>query len=164
MTFAPLTITPVSSRWRQWLPGRRTAIATVLVLIVAVDPVLAQESAVCEAERLPEMISGFFQLTTAVGLMGLVVVWQADSLVAMFTVRPDQREALKRHKRTALKSAVVLLVLGPLTTVAGSMIHSVGRQCASSSTISSGVNNETSSRSAAAWRSPSENPERQKQQ
>ncbi|GAB3411429.1 hypothetical protein GCM10027435_03010 [Haloparvum alkalitolerans] len=104
-------------------------IATILLLIVAVDPVLAQESAVCEAERLPEMISGFFQLTTAVGLMGLVVVWQADSLVEMFTVRPDQREALKRHKRTALKSAVVLLVLGPLTTVAGSMMNLPIAQC-----------------------------------
>ncbi|WP_080508341.1 hypothetical protein [Haloparvum sedimenti] len=120
---------PASSRWSRWLPSRRTIIATVLVLVVAVEPALAQESAVCEAERLPEMISGFFQLTTAVGLMGLVVVWQADSLVEMFTVRPDQREALKRHKRTALKSAVVLLVLGPLTTVAGSMMNLPIAQC-----------------------------------
>lgn len=38
----------------------------------------------------------------------------------MFTVNPEQKKGLKQHKRTALKSAVILLVLGPLYTVAGS--------------------------------------------
>lgn len=66
------------------------------------------------------MISGFFQITTAIGLMGLVVVWQADSLVEMFTMNLEQKKNLKMHKRAALKSAVILLVLGPLYTVAGS--------------------------------------------
>ncbi len=65
------------------------------------------------------MISGFFQLTTGIGIVGLVVVWQANSLTEMFTLSPDQREKIKRHKRTALKSTVTLLLLGPLYTVAG---------------------------------------------
>nr|WP_317618585.1 hypothetical protein [Natronobiforma cellulositropha] len=88
--------------------------------MVLVEPVTAQDSIVCEAEQLPDMISGFFQITTAIGLVGLVVVWQADSLAEMFTMSPDQKKGLKQHKRTALKSAVILLVLGPLYTVAGS--------------------------------------------
>ena len=68
------------------------------------------------------MISGFFQLTTGLGILGLVVVWQADSLAEMFTMNPEQRKGFKRHKRTALKSAIILLVLGPLYTVAGSVM------------------------------------------
>lgn len=101
----------------------------VFLALIAIEPVQAQESAVCDADRLPEMIAGFFQLTTALGIMGLVVVWQADSLAEMFTLNPEQREALKRHKRTALKSAVILLVLGPLYTVAGSMMNLPLAEC-----------------------------------
>lgn len=99
----------------------RQAVTVVVVLgIIAVDPALAQDDVVCEAEQLPGMISGFFQITTAIGIVGLVVVWQADSLAEMFTMNPEQKKGLKQHKRTALKSAVILLILGPLYTVAGS--------------------------------------------
>lgn len=108
---------------------RRVVLSGLILAVVAVDPVAAQESAVCEAERLPEMISGFFQLTTAIGLMGLVVVWQADSLIELFTMRREQREGLKRHKRTALRSTVILLVLGPLYTVAGSVMNLPLAEC-----------------------------------
>lgn len=101
----------------------RQAVLTIVGLsLVAVEPALAQTNAVCEAEGLPDLISGFFQLTTGLGLIGFVTVWQADSLVEMFTLSPDHRERLKRHKRVALKSTLVLLVLGPLYTVAGSMM------------------------------------------
>lgn len=108
---------------------RRVVLSSLVLTVVAVDPVVAQESAICEADRLPEMISGFFQLTTAIGLMGLVVVWQADSLVELFTLRPEQREGLKRHKRTALRSTVILVVLGPLYTVAGSVMNLPLAEC-----------------------------------
>ncbi|WP_226007454.1 hypothetical protein [Natrinema salinisoli] len=94
--------------------------ALALLTVIAVDPVVAQDNVVCDAEGLPGMISGFFQITTAIGLMGLVVVWQVDSLVEMFTMNLEQKKDLKMHKRTAMKSAVILLVLGPLYTVAGS--------------------------------------------
>ena len=40
----------------------------------------------------------------------------------MFTITPEQKKGLKRHKRSAMKSAVVLVALGPLYTVAGSMM------------------------------------------
>ena len=99
----------------------RSGLASFLILsLVAVDPVLAQDSVVCDAEGLPDMISGFFQITTALGIMGLVVVWQADSLIEMFTMNIEQKKSLKQHKRTAMKSAVILVILGPLYTVAGS--------------------------------------------
>lgn len=107
-------------------------IAIALLSVIAVEPVLAQQtsqSAVCSADNLPGMIEGFFQLSTALGIVGLAVVWQADSLIEMFTLNPDQKKGLKRHKRSAMKSAVVLLILGPLYTVAGSVMGLPLAQC-----------------------------------
>jgi len=101
---------------------KRAVIATIALTFVAVEPAAAQSNAVCDADKLPGMIEGFFQLTTGLGIAGLAVVWQADSLIEMFTLNPDQKKGLKRHKRSATKSAVVLVVLGPLYTVAGSMM------------------------------------------
>ncbi|GGL40648.1 hypothetical protein GCM10009037_25480 [Halarchaeum grantii] len=101
----------------------------ILFSLLAVEPAAAQQSAVCNADKLPSMIEGFFQLTTALGIVGLAVVWQANSLIDMFTLSPDQKKGLKRHKRSALKSATVLVVLGPLYTVAGSMMGLPLAQC-----------------------------------
>jgi len=75
------------------------------------------------------MIEGFFQLTTALGIAGLVVVWQADSLIEMFMIGTQEKKEIKRHKRSAMKSAVILVVLGPLYTVAGSMMSLPLAQC-----------------------------------
>ncbi|WP_225336292.1 hypothetical protein [Halomicrobium urmianum] len=95
----------------------------VLLLTLAVEPALAQsQGAVCSADKLPTMIEGFFQLTTALGIVGLAIVWQADSLIEMFTLNPEQKKGLKRHKRSAMKSGVILVALGPLYTVAGTMM------------------------------------------
>ncbi|GAA0280521.1 hypothetical protein [Halobacterium noricense] len=102
---------------------RKVATTIVLVSLLMVQPAAAQSSAVCSADNLPSMIEGFFQLTTALGIVGLAVVWQADSLIEMFTLSPERKKGLKRHKRSAMKSAVVLVVLGPLYTVAGSMMN-----------------------------------------
>jgi len=68
------------------------------------------------------MIEYLFQLTTALGIVGLAVVWQADSLIKMFTLNPEQKKKLKRHKRAAMMSAVILVVLDPLYTVTGSVM------------------------------------------
>ena len=108
---------------------RRGAAGCLLLSLVAVEPAAAQTNAVCTADNLPGMIEGFFQLTTAVGIVGLAVVWQADSLIEMFTLNPEQKEGLKRHKRSAMKSAVVLVVLGPLYTVAGAVMGLPLAQC-----------------------------------
>jgi hypothetical protein len=108
---------------------RQTALTVVLLSLFAVQPVAAQSNAVCSADNLPSMIEGFFQLTTALGIVGLAIVWQADSLVEMFTLNPEQKKGLKRHKRSAMKSAVVLVVLGPMYTVAGSMMGLPLAQC-----------------------------------
>ncbi|KOX95403.1 hypothetical protein [Halorubrum tropicale] len=108
---------------------RQAALIVVLLSLFAVEPVAAQDNAVCSADNLPSMIEGFFQLTTALGIVGLAIVWQADSLIEMFTLNPEQKKGLKRHKRSAMKSAVVLIVLGPLYTVAGSMMGLPLAQC-----------------------------------
>lgn len=110
------------SRQSRWWLVRQLAISAVLLSIIAVQPALAQSNAVCSAENLPSMIEGFFQITTALGIIGLAVIWQADSLIDMFTLNPEQKKGLKRHKRTALKSTVILVILGPLYTVAGSIM------------------------------------------
>ena len=105
--------------------GLKFPLTVAVLSLVAVDPVLAQQTsqgAVCNADNLPGMIEGFFQLTTGLGIVGLAVIWQADSLIEMFTLDPEQKKGLKRHKRSAMKSAVILVILGPLYTVAGSMM------------------------------------------
>ncbi|MBS8121006.1 hypothetical protein [Haloferax volcanii] len=101
---------------------RQAALTVVLLSLFAVQPVTAQSNAVCSADNLPSMIGGFFRLTTALGIVGLAIVWQADLLIEMFTLNPEQKKGLRRHKRSAMKSAVVLVVLGPLYTVAGAIM------------------------------------------
>ncbi|MDF9747886.1 hypothetical protein [Natrinema salsiterrestre] len=108
---------------------KQAAFTIVLLSLFAVQPVAAQSNAVCSADNLPSMIEGFFQLTTALGIVGLAIVWQADSLIEMFTLNPEQKKGLKRHKRSAMKSAIVLVVLGPLYTVAGSMMSLPLAEC-----------------------------------
>ena len=108
---------------------KQAALIVVSLSLFAVEPAAAQSNAVCSADNLPGMIEGFFQLTTALGIVGLAVVWQADSLIEMFTITPEQKKGLKRHKRSAMKSAVVLVALGPLYTVAGSMMGLPLAQC-----------------------------------
>jgi len=111
---------------------RQAATVVVMLSLFAVQPVAAQSNAVCSADNLPSMIEGFFQLTTTLGIVGLAIVWQADSLIEMFTITRIRR-GLKRHKRSAMKSAVVLVVLGPLYTVAGSMMASRWHSASTSS-------------------------------
>ncbi|MDR9381517.1 MAG: hypothetical protein RI560_07585 [Natronomonas sp.] len=96
-----------------------------LLSLVAVEPALAQSNPVCtdDSGTLVDMIEGFVQLTTGLGVMGLLVVWQADSLMEMFTLGHDQQASLKQHKRNALKSAAVLVLLGPLFTLMGSSME-----------------------------------------
>ncbi|WP_394358948.1 hypothetical protein [Halapricum desulfuricans] len=112
--------------------GLQFPLTMAVLSLIAIEPALAQQtsqSAVCNADNLPGMIEGFFQLTTGLGIVGLAIVWQADSLIEMFTLNPDQKKGLKRHKRSAMKSAVVLVILGPLYTVAGSMMGLPLAQC-----------------------------------
>jgi len=73
--------------------GMKLPLTIAALSLIAVEPALAQQtsqSAVCSADNLPGMIEGFFQLTTGLGIVGLAVVWQADSLIEMFTLNPDQ--------------------------------------------------------------------------
>lgn len=107
------------------LTGRRLGqclIALCVLLAIVSTPVAAQEgNPLCtdSSDTLANMVEGFIQITTALGVMGLLLVWQADSLVEMFAVGRDEKASLKRHKRSALKSAAILVCLGPLFTVAG---------------------------------------------
>mgnify|MGYP006977845721 CR=1 FL=1 len=94
----------------------------LLISMVVTVPAAAQDGAtnpVCadESNTLANMIEGFVQITTGLGIMGLLVVWQADALMEMFTMGREQKAKLKQHKRGAMRSAAVLVVLGPLFTV-----------------------------------------------
>ncbi|SDM93840.1 hypothetical protein SAMN04487949_2913 [Halogranum gelatinilyticum] len=101
------------------------ALPLALFALVAVEPAFAQSTtnAICQTSKLPGIIEGFFQLTTGLGIVGLVIVWQADSLLELFTLNPKQKKGVKEHKRSALKSAVILLVLGSLYSVAGEIMN-----------------------------------------
>jgi hypothetical protein len=108
-------------------------VTLIVVGVVAAQPAAAQETTnpVCQEDSgtLATMIEGFLQLTTALGLMGLLVVWQGESVAEMFTLSRDQLARIKQHKMTALKSAVVLVLLGPLFALAGTTMELPVAQC-----------------------------------
>jgi hypothetical protein len=110
---------------------RGVLVALLVGSLLVVEPAVAQTNPVCadESGTLVSMIEGFIQLTTALGLMGLLVVWQADELMEMFMLGQDRKHRIKRHKRGAMKSATVLVLLGPLFTVAASMMDLPIAQC-----------------------------------
>ena len=108
------------------------AVLVGVSLLVAMPAAAQETNPICQDDSgtLTNMLEGFVQLTTGLGLMGLLVVWQADSLMEMFTLSREQKTALKQHKRGALKSAGVLVLLGPLFTLAGSMMGLPIAECA----------------------------------
>lgn len=108
------------------------AACLLLLGLLLSQPAAAQESnPVCtdESGTLTNMIEGFIQLTTALGLVGLLVVWQAEELAEMAMVSQEQKRNLKKHKVNAVKSAAVLVTLGPLYTVAGRVMDLPIAQC-----------------------------------
>ena len=114
--------------------GRGLVLTTLLLSLIGTQPALAQSDVtnpVCQDDSgtLANMIEGFVQIKTALGVMCLLVVWQSDSLIEIFTPSPDQRTVLKQHKRTALRSTATLVLLGPLFTVAGSTMGLPIAQC-----------------------------------
>jgi hypothetical protein len=101
----------------------RGCLAVLLLLIVAVGPAAAQSAnPICQndSQILADMVEGFIQITVGLGVMGLLVVWQADSLAEMFTIDREQMTRFKRHKRQAGKSALTLVAIGPLFLIAKS--------------------------------------------
>ena len=121
---------------RSWIRaiGRGVVLTTLLLTLFAAQPVVAQDTTanpVCQDDSgtLADMIEGFVQLTTGLGVMGLLVVWQSDSLMEIFTLNREQKASFKQHKRTALKSTATLVLLGPLFTVAGSSMDLPIAQC-----------------------------------
>jgi len=120
----------ISDHPRRLLRG--LLLAALIFSLLAAQPAAAQDSnPVCQddSNTLTNMIEGFIQLTTALGLVGLLVVWQADELAEMFTLSQEQKGRLKRHKISAMKSAVVLVLLGPLFTIAGGVMELPIAQC-----------------------------------
>lgn len=114
--------------------GRWLIITALLFSLLAAQPAAAQEAEenpVCsdESGTLVSMIEGFIQLTTALGVIGLFVVWQADELSEMFTFSQERKRNLKQHKISAMKSATILVLLGPLFTIAGNMMELPIAQC-----------------------------------
>ncbi|WP_420028395.1 hypothetical protein [Haloglomus litoreum] len=132
---------PTASEGHRTRAIARWSLLFVLLLglgMGAVQPAAAQDNSgsgatnpICQdsSDTLAQMIEGFIQITTAIGLMGLLVVWQADSLMEMFTLSREQKAKIKEHKRGAMRSAGVLVVLGPLFSVAGSTMGLPIAQC-----------------------------------
>lgn len=100
-----------------WLVVLSLFFTTGVVAAQAANPICADDSG-----TLVTIIEGFLKITVALGIIGLILVWQVDALLEMVTVGTEQKMAIKRHKRGAMKSAATLVVIGPLFTVAGAMM------------------------------------------
>lgn len=117
--------------------SRTLRVCLLVCLIVGVllaQPAAAQESnPICqdESNTLVGMIEGFVQITTALGVMGLLVVWQAESLMEMFTFDQERKCEIERQRKSAMKSAGILVLLGPLFTLAGSAMNLPIAECVS---------------------------------
>jgi hypothetical protein len=102
------------------------------VVYIATGPAAAQaDNPICadDSGTLVGIIEGFLKITVALGVIGLILVWQLDSLVEMVTVSREQKLAIKHHKRGAMKSAGTLVIIGPLFTVAGILMGLPIAQC-----------------------------------
>jgi hypothetical protein len=111
-------------------------VVLVLSLGLLSTPAAAQDTTadsnpVCtdDSNTLADLIEGFVQITTGLGIMGLLIVWQADSLMEMFQLGRERKAQFKQHKRGALRSTATLLVLPPLFTVGSSAMGLPVAQC-----------------------------------
>lgn len=113
----------------------RVGVLLVIALLLASQPALAQDSGatnpVCQdsSGTLADMIEGFVQITTGLGIIGLFVVWQGSTLMGMVPMHHERKKRLTRHKWGAMKSASMLVVLGPLFTITGSAMNLPVAQC-----------------------------------
>ncbi len=60
-------VNPAHDSVRVVSSGRILAITALFGLVVLTQPVAAQDGVICSTSKLPQMLEGFFQLTTALG-------------------------------------------------------------------------------------------------
>jgi len=118
--------------WYRFGIVARGCLVALLILVFAVGPAAAQtQNPVCQddSQTLANMIEGFVQITVGLGIMGLFVVWQVETVVELFTIDREDLKRFKRHKRRAAKSSVTLVAIGPLFVVAGSAMNLPIAEC-----------------------------------
>lgn len=111
---------------------RRLAFVLVLSVLIGSGTAAAQaDNPICadDSGTLVNIIEGFLKITVALGVIGLILIWQVDSLVEMVTVSREQKLAIKQHKRGAMKSAGTLVIIGPLFNVAGLLMSLPIAEC-----------------------------------
>jgi hypothetical protein len=118
-----------------WFTARKaflTMFSLTVLSMVAVQPVMGQATIVCNggsATQLGELLQRFFQLTTLVGILGVFAIWQGGSLAEIITLSQKQKRNIKQHKSSSLKAAVVLVLIGPLFSVASSGLVGGSMDC-----------------------------------
>lgn len=124
----------VASRGRPF--GPRLALLAVLagplLALLAVDPVAAESPPpVCSADSgtLPSLIEGFIQLTTALGLLGLLAVWQADTITDRLVIGIEGQRRLTQQKLRTAKRSATLVILGTLLILASQLNHLLITHC-----------------------------------
>lgn len=99
--------------------------------IVAAQPAVADHNSdssttnpVCQDKShwFAQAIEGIILILVAVGLIGVLIVLLIEELMSMFTLDPERKEQIRRHKRGTLKSGSMIAFLPPLFTVAMSMM------------------------------------------
>lgn len=125
---APTRPTPVTSPGRP--TGSRIALLVVvagpLLALLAVEPVAAQSAPpVCSdgSGTLPNVIEGFIQVTTALGLLGLLVVWQADAITENLVIGIEGKRRITQQKLRTAKTSAALVFLGTLCILASQTMH-----------------------------------------
>lgn len=119
----------------------RVVLIGVLALSLVATPAAAQEDSdggasgdLCESDGMAELtriVEGGIQLMFALGMMGAVVMYKADTVVEIVARGPEQRKQVKKHKQQIIGSSMVLILLGPFVEVAGAIMNIPIASCVS---------------------------------
>ena len=118
----------------------RVVLIGALALSLLAAPAAAQEgdsgasSDLCGTDGMADMtriVEGAIQLMWALGMMGAVVMYKADTVVEIVARGPEQRKQVKKHKQQIIGSSVVLILLGPFVEVAGAVMNIPIASCVS---------------------------------
>lgn len=112
--------------------GARTAtFATVVLLLVAVDPAAAAQSttqAFCNS-ALGEKLGQLFTLLEIAGVALALIAYKWNAIQGMLSTSAESRKQVKQHRANIKKSAAVLILIGPVYLLLANVLGLPGLEC-----------------------------------
>lgn len=81
------------------------------------------------ADKIHDMIEGAIRLMTGLGVVGFIAAYQANRLVDILPLRPDQQKKLKQQRRKMMGAAGSVLMIGPMYEIGAQAMNLPIPQC-----------------------------------